>query len=778
MNNKPSALLTHVLGYPRIGRDRELKKAVEATWQGKLDLAGLRAVGAQLRREHWSKLRAKGIDLIPSNDFSFYDQVLDHSQLLGNLPKRFAGAAGDPLETLFQVARGGGGCADQTCGCGTGARAGEMTKWFDTNYHYIVPEFHHDTSFRVTGTKPFDEFAEALALGITTKPVLIGPVTYLLLGKVMDEGLDRLALLPRLLPAYAEIVRRLSALGARWIQLDEPYLATDLPEGAAEAYREAYAVLRRAAGPTKLLLTPYFGELRENLGLALRLPVDALHLDLTRGPNDLPEALRQYPDDKILSLGLVDGRNVWRNDYTASLRLIRQALRSLPAERLWVGTSCSLLHAPYDAGREARLPEDIRSWLAFAEEKVGEVAWLGRNALGDAALETEENLLIAQSRRTSPLTRRSEVRERLRHLKRADFTRHNPYSVRREAQARKLGLPLLPTTTIGSFPQTAAVRKARADFKAGRTDQATYDAFLRERTRECVALQENLGLDVLAHGEFERTDMVEFFGEKLDGFALTGFGWVQSYGTRCVKPPIIFGDIRRPAPMTTEWAAFAQSLTKRPMKGMLTGPITILQWSFVRDDQPRSQTAFQLALAIRDEVADLEALGLSVIQIDEPALREGLPLRTDQREDYLDWATQAFRLASSCVADATQIHTHMCYCEFADVIDAIASLDADVISIETTRSDMSLLRAFTQHRYPNEIGPGVWDIHSPRVPSEDEIARLLRLALRVLPAERVWANPDCGLKTRGWDETIASLRNLVGAARKVRGEITGRHGPT
>lgn len=778
MINKHSALLTHVLGYPRIGRDRELKKAVEATWQGKLDLAGLRAVGAQLRRAHWTKLQDKGIDLIPSNDFSFYDQVLDHSQLFGNLPKRFTGAAVDPLETLFRVARGGGGCADEACGCETGSRAGEMTKWFDTNYHYIVPEFHHDTAFRVTGTKPFDEFAEALALGITTKPVLIGPVTYLLLGKSMDEGLDRLSLLPRLLRAYAEVIRRLSALGARWIQLDEPYLATDLPKGAEEAYREAYAVLRQAAGPTKLLLAPYFGELRENLGLAVNLPVDAIHLDLTRGSKDLPVALRQWPNGKILSLGLVDGRNVWRNDYTASLRLIRQALRSIPTERLWVGTSCSLIHVPYEARRESRLPEDIKAWLAFADEKVGEVRWLGLNALGDNALETEENRLAAQARRTSPLTRRSEVRERLSQLKPTDFARHNPYPLRREAQARKLGLPLLPTTTIGSFPQTASVRKARADFKAGRTDQATYDTFLRERTRECVLLQENLGLDVLAHGEFERTDMVEFFGEKLDGFALTGFGWVQSYGTRCVKPPIIFGDIRRPAPMTTEWAAFAQSLTKRPIKGMLTGPITILQWSFVRDDQPRSQTAFQLALAIRDEVTDLEALSLSVIQIDEPALREGLPLRIDQREDYLDWATQAFRLASSSVADATQIHTHMCYCEFADVIDAIASLDADVISIETTRSDMSLLRAFTQHRYPNEIGPGVWDIHSPRVPSEEEIARLIRLALRVLPAERVWVNPDCGLKTRGWDETIASLRNLVGAARKVRDEIAGRHGPT
>jgi 5-methyltetrahydropteroyltriglutamate--homocysteine methyltransferase len=775
--------LTHTLGYPRIGEKRELKKATEAYWQGRLPRAELERVGQSLRRQNWLTQQRAGVDLIPSNDFSFYDQMLDLTCLVGNVPARFGWKGGEvDLDTRFAIARGvRPGAAATThptpaCECGTehpaATFASEMTKWFDTNYHYIVPEFEAGTQFRLSSTKIFSEFSEALVLGIKTKPVLIGPVTYLTLGKTLEatsQPNHRFDLLERLLPIYIQALQKLAALGAEWVQLDEPVFSLDLTAEHHAALTTTYATLAAAAPGLKLLVANYFGGLGGNLPCFVRLPVQALHVDLTRAPEELDQLVRELPGSKMLSLGVVDGRNIWRNDFTATLPLLQKALAVLGAERVLVAPSCSLQHVPVTLRQETKLDAEFKSWLAFAEEKLGEVVTLRNLALGISEPEAlAANHHAAASRRASRRIHQPAVKDRAARVSAADLCRASAFPSRQARQRARLPLPLFPTTTIGSFPQTEAVRAARAKWKKGELSAADYETFLEREITQCVRFQEKAGLDLLVHGEFERNDMVEYFGEQLDGFAFTENGWVQSYGSRYVKPPIIYGDVARPRPMTVRWSAFAQSLTRLPMKGMLTGPITMLQWSFVRDDQPRRDTAFQIALALRDEVLDLEQTGLSAIQIDEPALREGLPLRRADWKHYLNWSVDAFRLSAAGVQDGTQIHTHMCYAEFNDIIEAITRLDADVITIETSRSNMELLRAFADFRYPNEIGPGVYDIHSPRVPGVGEMENLLAKAAQVLPVKNLWVNPDCGLKTRAWAEVVPALMNLVQCARALR----------
>ncbi len=758
---------THNLGFPRIGPRRELKKALEAYWSGKGTEAELLATAKAIREQNWHLQKAAGIDLIPSNDFSLYDQVLDTSALVGAVPARFHWQ-GDtvPLSTYFEMARG------------TGSEPPlEMTKWFDTNYHYLVPELHPGQAFCLASTKPLDEFTEAKALGVETVPVLLGPISFLLLGKARDERgheFNPLVLLPGLLPVYESLLQQLSRLGARWVQLDEPALALDLPTETLAFFGPAYARLRAAASPAQLMLATYFGELGANRATALRLPVDAVHIDAVRARHEAGAVLEGVPSGMALSLGIVDGRNIWRNDYAASLELLRRAKQTIGADRLMVSPSCSLLHVPVSVNGESQLDRALKGWLAFAEQKLEEVGTLAGLLEGEAdEAKLSENQTLIEGRRLSPRSHDPNVKARCARVTDADTRRAAACAVRARIHPTSLRLPQLPTTTIGSFPQTETVRAARARYKRGEWSLAQYEHFLEEEIRSCIRHQEELGLDVLVHGEFERNDMVEYFGEQLAGFAFSQNGWVQSYGSRCVKPPILFGDVRRPQPMTVRWAKFAQGLTRKPVKGMLTGPLTILQWSFVRDDQPRSETARQLALAIRDEVLDLEAAGIRIIQIDEPALREGLPLRRADRAAYLEWAAAAFRLAAGGVKDATQIHTHMCYSEFKDILHAIAALDADVISFETSRSGMDLLQTFADFRYPAAIGPGIWDIHSPRVPTTSEMVQRLQAALRVIPKERLWVNPDCGLKTRRWEEVIPALRNLVAAAKAVRAADPG-----
>jgi 5-methyltetrahydropteroyltriglutamate--homocysteine methyltransferase len=756
---------SHTLGFPPLGAARELKRATEGYWSGKTTRATLLATGVELRARHWRLQRDAGIDLPPSNDFSFYDRVLDTCALVGAVPARYGWTGGTvDLDTYFAMARG-------VQSGGKDVTAMEMTKWFDTNYHYIVPEFTSDQVFRLSSTKPVDEFTEAHKLGITTKPVLIGPVTFLLVGKEKSEGFGRLSLLDRLLPVYAEAIQQLAAAGAEWIQIDEPCLALDRTANELEAFRNAYGFLAERTGGAKLLLASYFAGLAENLPVALALPTHGLHVDLVRAPAQLDALLERWPKGRVLSLGVVDGRNVWRTDLEAALHPLERAAARIGSDSLWVAPSCSLLHVPLDLGLETKLDPEILPWLAFAKQKLGEIGTLSRalregRTSAAVAGELKRSAQSVAARRSSPLTLNAIVRRRVETITERDLRRATPYGERRK---RQLDLPAFPTTTIGSFPQTAEVRSARRRFLNGELSAADYDGFIEEQITKTLALQEEIGLDVLVHGEFERNDMVEYFGEQLVGFAFTEHGWVQSYGTRYVKPPIIFGDVARPGPMTVRWSAFAQSRTRRPVKGMLTGPVTILQWSFVRDDQPRAETARQLALAIRDEVKDLEAAGIRVIQIDEPALREGMPLRRADWAAYQDWAVSAFRLATSGVADDTQIHTHMCYSEFNDVLQVIARMDADVISIENARSGSELLRAFERYRYPNEIGPGVYDIHSPRVPTVSEIVAALSAMRGVLDERQIWVNPDCGLKTRGWAETVPALKNLVAAAQQLRG---------
>ncbi len=762
--------LSALHGYPRIGHDRELKRVTERYWAGRATEEELLATGSELRLAAWRRMQAAGIDLIPSNTFSLYDHMLDAAALVGAVPPRYGwDAERVDLDSYFAMARG-------AQDAGRDVTAMEMTKWFDTNYHYIVPELGPETRFRLASTKPLDEYREAREAGIETVPVLPGPLSFLLLAKSPDDpAFDRLSLLPALVEVYAELLGQLAAAGARWVQLDEPALVQDRDPRELSALREAYAALAPAAGDAQLLLQTYFGDVDETFHTLIELPVGAIGLDLRRGRRNAELVRRHGLAGKQLVAGVVDGRNVWRADLGAALAELRE-LRAVGGEdRLIVGSSCSLLHSPLDAGREDRLDPELRSWLAFADQKIEEVATLAR-ALDDpedaeVVASLAESERAAATRAASPRTHDAAVRARVAATGEEAYRRASPVAARLAAQQRRLGLPPLPTTTIGSFPQTPELRRARRQRDAGELDEAGYEGVMEAEIERVIRLQEELGLDVLVHGEPERTDMVEHFGRELDGFAFTRFGWVQSYGSRYVKPPIIYGDVARPGPMTVRWSRYAQSLTERPVKGMLTGPVTILNWSFVRDDQPRAETCRQIALAMRDETDDLEAAGIAVIQIDEPALREGLPLRRADWTAYLAWAVACFRLATAGVADETQIHTHMCYAEFNDIIEAISDLDADVISIENARSGAELLRVFREHSYDKGIGPGVYDIHSPRVPPAEEMAQRLREAAAVLPAPLLWVNPDCGLKTRRYEETEPALRHMVEAARVARAEL-------
>ena len=756
----------HNLGFPRIGARRELKFALESYWRGQSSRDELVSLGATLRQRHWEN--QAGLDLVPVGDFAFYDQVLDMSFTLGNLPERVQGFHGDALDNAFRVARGRSASgAEAHAACCGGVAAGEMTKWFDTNYHYIVPEFTASTGFRLDATRLLAQLAEARAQGVKAKPVIIGPVTYLALGKTKD-GSDKLALLERLLPVYGELLDALAAQGVEWVQIDEPILVTELDADWQHAFNLAYHQLKGAR--VKLLLATYFGQLQENAWLAANLPVAGLHVDAVNDRDGIQALINLLPPHKVLSLGVINGRNIWKTDLTAVLDWI-EPLAGRLGDRLWIAPSCSLLHVPVDLDSEPAMDAQLRSWLAFARQKLEELSVLGK-ALREGRAAVGEELAANQAalaaRRSSPRVNNPAVQAAVARLSRDMGRRDSAYGRRAGVQAARLKLPAYPTTTIGSFPQTAEIRQARSDFKAGRLDEAAYQAAMRAEIERSVREQEKLGLDVLVHGEAERNDMVEYFGEQLDGYAFSQFGWVQSYGSRCVKPPILFGDISRPGAMTVAWTSYAQSLTRKPMKGMLTGPVTILNWSFVRDDQPRSVSCQQLALAIREEVLDLEKAGVRVIQIDEAALREGLPLRRSQWQAYLDWAVACFRIAANGVRDETQIHTHMCYSEFNDIIASIADMDADVITIETSRSDMELLDAFEDFQYPNEIGPGVYDIHSPNIPTETHIVQLMRKAAERIPAERLWVNPDCGLKTRQWAEVIPALTAMVAAARTLR----------
>ncbi len=743
------------LGFPALGAARELKRATEGYWAGKVTRQQLLDTGAELRRQHWQLQRDLGIERIPANDFSFYDRVLDTCALVGAVPPRYGWSGKDvDLDTYFAMARG-------SQGKGRDVTAMEMTKWFDTNYHYIVPELEKGQSFRLSTSKPVNEYREAKALGIEATPVLIGPVTFLLLAKTKGEAFDRLSLLDALLPVYVETLQALAAAGATWVQLDEPTLALDRSEAERAAFVRVYEQLSKRAGKLQLMVATYFAGLADNLATALALPVQGLHVDLVRAPQQLEPLLAAWPKGRVLSAGVIDGRNVWRADLEKQAKLVERAAAKVGSERLWVAPSCSLQHTPRDLDLETKLDPELKSWLAFAKQKLQEVVALAK---GDRRA-IDASGTAAKARRASQRVNNAAVQRRAGSVTEQDRARRARFAQRRKSQ---VDLPPYPTTTIGSFPQTTEVRAARRKLNDNQLSAEDYDRFIEAQIVKTIALQEELGIDVLVHGEFERNDMVEYFGEQLAGFTFTEHGWVQSYGTRYVKPPIIFGDVSRPRPMTVRWSRYAQSLTKRPVKGMLTGPVTILQWSFVRDDQPRSETAKQLALAIRDEVLDLEAAGIRVIQIDEPALREGLPLRRADWSDYLHWAVDAFRLATAGVRDATQIHTHMCYSEFNDVLQVIERMDADVISIENARSGSELLHGFEHYKYPNEIGPGVYDIHSPRVPSTAEITGALQSMTRVLDDAQIWVNPDCGLKTRGWEETLAALKNMVAAANEMR----------
>lgn len=759
-------VVAHNLGFPRIGKKRELKFALESYWKGQSSIEELKAQGAELRRSHWQA--QSGLDWVPVGDFSFYDHVLDMSFTLGNLPERARNFNGDALDNYFRVARGRSaqGSETHTVCCGDIA-AGEMTKWFDTNYHYIVPEFTTDTEFKLDASRLQEQLAEAKAQGVKAKPVILGPVTYLRIGKSKD-GSNRLELLARLLPVYSELLDKLAAQGVEWVQVDEPVLVTELDADWQHAFNLAYHHLKSSR--IKLMLATYFGTLQENLYLACNLPVAGLHIDAINARNEIQPVLNLISSYKVLSLGVINGRNIWKTDLNATLDWLEPLAKQL-GNRLWIAPSCSLLHVPVDLASEQKLDAEIKSWLAFAVQKLEELRVLttalnhGRAAV---AAELAANRAAITSRRTSPRVSNPKIKQALAAITPALGQRKSPYPIRAKKQAALLNLPLYPTTTIGSFPQTEEIRQARSQFKSGEINEASYKSAMQAEIARSVREQEALGLDVLVHGEAERNDMVEYFGEQLDGYACTQFGWVQSYGSRCVKPPILFGDISRPKAMTVEWIKYAQSLTAKPMKGMLTGPVTMLNWSFVRDDQPRSVSCYQLALAIREEVLDLEKAGIRVIQIDEAALREGLPLRRSQWKSYLDWAVESFRIAANGVADETQIHTHMCYSEFNDIIAAIADMDADVITIETSRSDMELLDVFDNFKYPNEIGPGVYDVHSPNIPTQEHMVELMKKAAERIPSERLWVNPDCGLKTRQWSEVIPALKNMVAAAQQLR----------
>ncbi|MEV7844911.1 5-methyltetrahydropteroyltriglutamate--homocysteine S-methyltransferase [Streptomyces cyaneofuscatus] len=769
MTAKPAAAAARatVYGYPRQGQNRELKKAIEGYWKGRVDADTLRETAAELRRGTWQQLAEAGVHEVPTGDFSYYDHVLDTSVMVGAVPERHREAVRtDALDGYFAMARGTQDVAPL-----------EMTKWFDTNYHYLVPELGPDTVFTADSAKQVAELKEALALGHTPRPVLVGPVTYLLLAKAapgVAADFEPLTLLDRLLPVYAEVLADLRAAGAEWVQLDEPALVQDRTPAELNAAARAYRELGGLTDRSKLLVASYFGRLGEALPVLAKSPVEGLALDFTEsGAANLADlaAAGGLPGKRLVA-GVVNGRNIWINDYEKSLATLGTLLGL--ADHVDVSASSSLLHVPLDAAAEHDIDPQVARWLAFAKQKTQEIVVLARGlSAGTEAIAAEiaANRADLASRTDAVITRDPAVRARTAAITDADGRRSQPYAERTLAQRAHLGLPLLPTTTIGSFPQTTELRTARADLRAGRIDEAGYEERIKDEIREVLSFQEKAGIDVLVHGEPERNDMVQYFAEQLTGYLATQHGWVQSYGTRYVRPPVLAGDISRPEPMTVRWTAYAQSLTERPVKGMLTGPVTMLAWSFVRDDQPLGETAHQVALALRDEVNDLEANGTSVIQVDEPALRETLPLRAAEHAAYLEWATESFRLATSGVRPDTQIHTHMCYAEFGDIVQAIDDLDADVISLEAARSHMQVARELAAHGYPREAGPGVYDIHSPRIPSTEEAAALLRKGLEAIPAERLWVNPDCGLKTRGWPETRTSLENLVAAAREIRAEL-------
>ena len=753
----------HLSGYPRVGAKRELKFAVEAYWKGAKSEAELQETAAEIRRLNWATQKAAGADLVPVGDFSFYDHVLDLLCTLGGIPSRFGfDAANLTLEQYFQLARGN---ATQM--------AMEMTKWFDTNYHFIVPEWSADTEFKVNAKNLIAQIKEAKAQGHDIKPTLVGPITLTYLGKKKEDFGCRIEkiLLPKLLPAYAQLLRELAAEGVDWIQIDEPILATDVAQVWLDVFAPVYKELANTG--VRIILGTYFAGVAEHVKLLGSLPVHGVHIDCVRAPEQLAVFTEQFPTNKVLSVGLIDGRNVWKANLTQVIDTL-EPVKAKFQNNLWIAPSCSLLHSPQDLAVEEKLNGEIKSWMAFAAQKLVELGVVKRaleHGKDSVAAELKASDAAAADRATNKLIHNDAVKARLANLPKGADQRKSPFAERIKAQQAWMNLPILPTTTIGSFPQTTEIRHARAAFKKGELSAADYDAAMKKEIAYCVEVQEKLNIDVPVHGEAERNDMVEYFGEQLQGYCFTQFGWVQSYGSRCVKPPIIFGDVSRPNPMTVYWSTYAQSLTKRPMKGMLTGPVTMFKWSFVRNDIPLSEVAKQIALALNDEVLDLEKAGIKVIQIDEPAIREAMPLKKSQWKEFLDWACESFRLSSTGAEDSTQIHTHMCYSEFNDILDAIASMDADVITIETSRSDMELLTAFGDFKYPNDIGPGVYDIHSPRVPTDAEVEHLLRKAMEVVPVERLWVNPDCGLKTRGWKETLEQLEVMMRVTEKLRAEL-------
>jgi len=744
------------IGYPRIGPKRELKKALEQFWKGEIQEQDLHNVAKNLRKQNWQTQKSAGVDLISSNDFSFYDQVLDAICLLGAVPKRYKWDGQEVnLTTYFAMARG-----SQTADLDVPAL--EMTKWFDTNYHYLVPELSAEQTFKLSSNKPFEEYEEAKQAGFNTKPIILGPLTFLLLAKGID-GFNTINLLDKILPIYKQIVEKFSQLGAEWIQIDEPILVKDLDSNVVSKIKDTLNQIKGAAGNCKILLATYFEDLNEDVkNQVFESNVDVVHLDLVRGSKN-----KEYVknSNKKLSLGLVDGRNVWKTNLQEKINFIKDNI----SNDVIIASSCPLLHSPYDLELEQKVPVEIKRWLSFAKQKLLELNVI-KGFINDGSHQEalDNNAADIHDRETSKLIHDNAVKDRIKTINKSITERKSSYVDRAKIQKNIFSLPKYPTTTIGSFPQTTDVRQARAKFKRGELDETSYEKFLEEKTIDTIRKQESIGIDVIVHGEFERNDMVEYFGEQLKGFTFTSSGFVQSYGSRCVKPPIIFGNVSRPKPMTVRWSKFAQEQTKQIVKGMLTGPITILQWSFVRDDQPRKFTAQEIGFAIRDEVEDLEKNGIRMIQIDEPALREGLPLKKKDWKDYLSWSVDCFKISAAVVKDETQIHTHMCYAEFEDIIDSIAALDADVISIETSRSRMELLTTFEKFKYPNEVGPGVYDIHSPRVPSQDEMKILIEKASKLIDPSRIWVNPDCGLKTRGWPETIDALTKMVNAAKELR----------
>ena len=757
-------ILSSSLGYPRIGPNRELKWLLESFWNKKINENDFLQNISNIKKNNWLTQRKAGVHFIPSNDFSLYDHVLDMCLTVDAIPERFKKLKNkkNKFDLYFAMARGyQNGKID--------IKAMEMTKWFDTNYHYIVPEFKQNQKFNLAFSKIIDEFLEAKNFGIITRPVILGPLSFLYLGKSISNKFNKLKLLNNLIPIYKKIFKLLKSFGADWVQVDEPILSLDLDKDFKEKFIPTYNSF--AKDSPKILLTSYFSSAYPNFNILKKINVTGIHLDLINTKSEeLNKILKNFPMNKFLSAGLINGRNIWKNNLFKSIECIKKIKKKINDDKLIISSSCSLLHSPVDLNKEQKIDSRINDWLSFANQKLDEIVFLQKyfnsNLLNKSEYLTN-NKISVKKREQSTLIHNKNVKKRMKSISPRMLKRNNNYFLRKMIQD-ELNLPLFPTTTIGSFPQTNEVRKSRLKFKKKEITQKSYESFLKKETKKAIKFQESIDIDVVVHGEFERNDMVEYFGEQLKGFIFTKFGWVQSYGSRCVKPPIIFGDITRTKPMTVFWSKYAQSLTKKIVKGMLTGPVTILQWSFVRDDQPRELTCKQIALALLDEVLDLERNGLKIIQIDEPALREGLPLRKNEWNSYLKWAIDSFKIASSSVNDETQIHTHMCYCEFDDILDSIEKLDADVISIETSRSNMELLDSFKNYKYPNSIGPGVYDIHSPRVPNLNEIKSLLEKAQKYINKDKIWVNPDCGLKTRGWPEVKKALKSMTSVAKSFR----------